>query len=351
MEFRDTRPARDRARNVVAREASRRRPQRRRFIGFAAAALFAAAGAARAANDATYPNRPIHCILPSTPGGTSDLLARVIAPHLGDALGQPLVIEARPGAAGRIAVDHVANAPPDGYTLLLGNNGANAIVPGGRGTPVVDAAPKLVAVTMLARLPIVIVATPASGIDSLAALVARAKSVPGRLSYGSGGVGSTSQMAAVRLMRSAGIDLVHVPYAGTSAAVKDVLSGDVDVLFTHAGTVNGLVQAGQLRALAVTGDRRSASLPKVPTVAEAGYAGFEVTTWHGVLAPPGTPHEIVARLDVELRRVLAIAEVRRQLETLGMEPVGDPPEEFAAAIDADIRRWHDLIRTHRIATP
>jgi len=345
MEWRDTGFAWD------TRETARLRPQRRRFIGCAAAALFAAAGVIRASNGTVYPSRPIRCILPSTPGGTSDLIARVIAPHLGDALGQPLIIEARPGAAGRIAVEHVANAAADGYMLLLGNNGANAIVPGGRGTPAVDGASKLVAITMLARLPIVIVATPASGIDSLAALVARAQTAPGKLSYASSGVGSTSQMAAVRLMRSASIDLVHVPYAGTSAAVKDVLAGNVDVLFTHAGTVNGLVHAGQLRALAVTGDRRSTSLPSVPTVAEAGYPGFEVTTWHGVLAPPRTPHDIVTRLNAELRRVLALPEVRRQLEALGMEPVGDTPEQFAAAIDADIRRWRDLIRTHGIATP
>ena len=298
------------------------------------------------ATDATrYPNRPIRLVLPSTVGGTSDLIARLLEARLAEALGQPVVIEARPGASGRIAVERVVSAAPDGYTLLLANNGANAIVPARREAEGQDVAQSFSPVSLLARLPIVIVVTPALAADNLKGLVALARRAPGRLSYASSGGGSTSHLAAALLFQRADVRLVHVPYSGTSAAVKDVLSGEVPVLFSHLGTVAALVRAGQLRALAVTGDHRMADFPDLASVAESGYPGFDITTWHGIVAPANTPREIVLRLYAELQRVVAQADVRRQLAAMGMEPVGSTPEQFAAAINADVMRQAALMRS------
>lgn len=308
------------------------------------------ADALRAAEAGDYPNRPMRCILPSTVGGSSDMLARLIGARLSDALGQPFVIEARPGAAGRIAVEYVARAAPDGYTLLLANNAANAIVPAGRGMDVDEVGKLFVPVTLLTRLPIVIVVTSALGVNTLPELIARARAAPGRLSFASSGPGSTSHTAAVVLFQRAGVRLLSVPYAGTAAAIKDVLAGEVPVLFTHLGTVAGLVQTGQLKALAVTGSRRMADFPGVETVAEAGYPGFDITTWHGVVAPAATPRPIVVRLSTELMRIVALPEVRRQIAAMGMEPLGGTPEQFASVLDADVRRWAEVIRAEGIRT-
>jgi tripartite-type tricarboxylate transporter receptor subunit TctC len=318
--------------------------RRRRLLMCAIAAGPLALRAAHAADDAPYPNRPIHLVLPSTVGGTSDLLARLIASGLGDALGQPIVLEARSGAAGQIATDRVAAAAPDGYTLLFANNGANAIVPAGRGTSALELRRMFAPVSMLARLPIVICVPPSSGVDTLPDLIAHAQEKPGALSYASGSTGSTSHMAAVLLFQRAGVHLVHVPYAGTSAALKDVLSGEVPVLFTHMATVASLVHAGRLRALAVTGDHRLVDFPDVETVAEFGFPGFDVTTWHGIVAPANTPPPIVMRLHGELVRLVGTAQVRKQLAAMGMEPVGDTPAQFAQALDADVRRWAEVVR-------
>jgi tripartite-type tricarboxylate transporter receptor subunit TctC len=198
---------------------------------------------------------------------------------------------------------------------------------------------------MVARLPIVIVVTPALNVGTLSELIAVARNATAKpLFYASSGAGSTSHLAAELLFRRAGVSVVHIPYAGTSAAVKDVLAGDVPVLFTHLGTVTGLVQARQLRALAVTGDHRLADFPDVRTVAESGYPGFDVTTWHGVVAPAGTPEAVIARLHAELARAVADPEVRRQLAAMGMEAVESTPEQFAEAMSADARRWASILQ-------
>jgi tripartite-type tricarboxylate transporter receptor subunit TctC len=299
----------------------------------------------RATDAGRYPDRPIRIVLPSTVGGTSDLIARLVSARLEEALGQPVVIEPRPGAAGKIAVERVASAAPDGYTLLLANNGVNAIVAAGRDNSAMDPGKVFAPVTMLARLPIVVVVTPALGIDTLPGLIARARSAAGALSYASSGVGSTSHLAAELLFQRARVRLLHVPYAGTSAAVKDVLSGEVPVLFTHLGTVAGLLRGRQLRALAVTGDHRMAGFPEVKTVAEVGYPGFDITTWHGVVAPANTPDPVIMRLYVELVRMVGIPDVQRQLSAMGMEPVGNTSEQFADAINADVRRWAEVVPT------
>ena len=317
---------------------------RRRFVRDVAI-LLASAGAVPAFAQGTgdYPVRPIHFIIPNTVGGTSDILARLIGARLSDAIGQPVIVESRPGAAGRIALDHMAKAAPDGYTILLGNNGTNAIVPGAQSVDAADD-PALVPVIKLASLAIVIAATPRLEAKSLSDVIERGRRKPDSLAYASSGIGSTSHMAAALLSQRAGIKLLQIPYAGTASAVKDVLAGEVPLIFTHLATVATLIRAGQLRALAVTGSHRTAAFPDIPTVAESGFPGFDVVTWHGVLAPPGTPRDIVMRLHGELARIVAMADMRAQLANMGMEPLSGSPEEFAADIRADRQHWATVVR-------
>jgi tripartite-type tricarboxylate transporter receptor subunit TctC len=329
---------------VPPRTGLSRTLSRRRFVRVLTL-LLASAGAAPAfaQTPEDYPVRPIHFIIPNTVGGTSDILARLIGARLSDALGQPVIVESRPGAAGRIALDHMAKAAPDGYTILLGNNGTNAIVPGAQSVDAVDD-PALVPVIKLASLAIVIAATPRLEVRSLADTIERARRKPDSLAYASSGIGSTSHMAAALLSQRAGIKLLQIPYAGTASAVKDVLAGEVPLIFTHLATVATLIRAGELRALAVTGPHRTAAFPDIPTVAESGFPGFDVVTWHGVLAPPGTPREIVMRLHDALARIIALEDVRAQLANMGMEPLSGSPEEFAADIKADRQHWATVIR-------
>lgn len=322
---------------------------RRRFIAWVAISLTGANPAALFAQNADYPARTIRLIIPNTVGGTSDILARLIGARLSEAVGQPVVVESRPGAAGRIALDYMTKAAPDGYTILLGNNGTNAIVPGAQGQDVTDDAP-LVPVIKLASLAIVVAATPRLGATSLDDVIKRARSASNSLAYASSGIGSTSHMAAALLSRRAAIKMLQIPYAGTASAVKDVLAGEVPLIFTHLATVATLIHAGQLRALAVTGLHRAAAFPDIPTVAESGFPDFDVVTWHGVLLPPGTPREIVTRLHRELSRILAMDDLRAQLVSMGMEPLGGTPEEFAADIKADREHWATVIRDAGLPT-
>lgn len=323
---------------------------RRQFLSRLTALLGGVcAGEGLAQNSTDYPARAIRIIIPNTAGGTSDLLARLIGARLSDALGQPVVVESRPGAAGRIALDYTAKAAPDGYTLFLGNNGTNAIVQSAQGGEVAEE-PTLVPVIKLASLAIVIAATSRLDVKSLGDMIERARRAPGSLAYASSGIGSTSHMAAALLSQRAGMTLLQVPYAGTASAVKDVLSGEVQLIFTHLATVATLIRAGKLRALAVTSPHRAAAFPEIPTVAESGFSGFDVVTWHGMLVPPGTPREIVMRLHAELSRMLQLKDMRAQLAGMGMEPLGGTPEEFAADILADRKRWAAVIRETGVPT-
>jgi tripartite-type tricarboxylate transporter receptor subunit TctC len=298
------------------------------------------------AQTAPYPNRPVRIVLPATVGSTSDLIMRAMSVPVGTLLGEPLVIDARGGAAGKIAVDHVAGSAPDGYTLLLANNGTQAIMPSGRGTSPAELGRSLLPVTMLVRSPIVVAVNPRLKADTLGALVELAKARPKALSYASSGAGSTSHMASMMLTKRAGIELQHVPYASSAAGVRDVLSGEVPVIFTQLGAIGPLVQAGQLRAIVVMGERRLSSFPDVETIAEAGFPGLEISTWYGVVVPAGTPRAIVERLHAVFVRALAAPDLRRQFATFGMEAVGDTPEQFAVTLDTEVRRWSELVRAH-----
>ncbi len=320
------------------------RPERgcRQRLVAAGAAILLAWGAACAAAE-RFPCSPVRLVLPSSAGGTSDLLGRLLAPHLGDALGVPVVIVARPGAAGKIATEHVATSPPDGCTLLLANNATHAANSGSHA----DGEPHkaFAAVGKIANLPIVVVVTPSLRVSTLAELIDYARREPAKLSYASSEFGSTSHRAATLLFDRAEVSVLHVPYAGTSTAVKDTLAAEVPVLYTHLGTVAPLIRAGKLRALAVSGAQRMKEFPGIPTIAESGFPGFDVTTWHGVVTVNSIPKRVLLRLRTALASVAALPELREQLAALGMEPVDSDAEQFAVEIGAEFPQPVDGGRT------
>jgi tripartite-type tricarboxylate transporter receptor subunit TctC len=295
------------------------------------------------ADQAAYPNRPIHIII-SYPAGTStDTLARVVGQKLETALGQPVIIDIRTGAAGNNGLAAAARSTPDGYTLTIGG-AAMCINVSIYGERVVDPSHDFTPVAKLATSPIVIVANPAARIDTIADLIARARREPGSLAYSTPGVGTPTHVAAELLATLADVSLLHIPYAGSGQLMTDVLSGNVPLSFALPGATQQFVTSGQLRAIAVTGQHRIAALPDVPTVAESGYPGFDVTSWHSILAPAGTPPEIVERLNRELVRIVAMPDVRERLIAIGMEPSPSSPTQLEAEIRNEVARWGPVVK-------
>jgi len=309
----------------------------------ALAASFVAAAAL-----AQYPAKPIRLIVPFAAGGGNDNVARLVGKHLSDSLGQPLVIDNRPGAGGVLGAELAAKSAPDGYTLFLGGVGSHAINPNLNDSlpydPIRDFAP----VALLATAPLVLVVHPSVPADSFKAFVALARARPGQLNYASNGNGSSSHLAAVMFDSMTGVDMVHVPYKGLSPALADLLSGRVQLMFSSVVAILAHIKAEKLRGLAVTGARRLPSMPDLPTIAESGLPGYEASSWYGVLAPAGTPREIVARLNAELVKALAQPEVRTSLLAEGAEPIGGSPEQFAAHIRSEMERLGKLIREAKI---
>jgi tripartite-type tricarboxylate transporter receptor subunit TctC len=310
----------------------------------AAAAMLALSGAAVLANAADYPERPVTIVVGFPPGGASDILARIIADKLGSLLGQPFVVDNRPGAGGNIAGEVVAHAAPDGYTLLLGNNAilaTNASLYAKIGfDPVNDFAPISLIGTQ-ANVLVVNLNVPA---HSLAELIALAKANPGKLNFASSGYGQAAHLAGELFKSQAHIDIVHVPYKGSAPALEDVIAGNDQMMFATSSGVMGFLANGQVRALAVTTLKRTAALPDVPTMDEAGLPGFEATTWHGLVAPAGTPHDIIETLHRAIVETLKDPEVQRKLAALGIDLVGNSPDEFAAYINAEIPKWTAIIK-------
>ena len=307
------------------------------------AALLLAATSATGfgADQAGYPNRPIHIII-SYPAGTStDSLARVVGQKLEAALGQPVIIDIRTGAAGNNGLAAAARSAPDGYTLTIGG-AAMCINVSIYGERAVDPRRDFTPVARLATSPIIIVANPAAHIDTIADLIARRE--PGRLAYSTPGVGTPTHVAAELLATLADVSLLHVPYAGSGQLMTDVLSGNVPLSFALPGATQQFVASGQLRAIAVTGQQRIAALPDVPTVAESGYPGFDVTSWHSILAPAGTPPEIVERLNRELVRIVAMSDVRERLTAIGMEPAPSSPAELETESRTEVARWGPVVK-------
>ena len=285
-----------------------------------------------------YPSRPVRIIVPSPPSGGTDIVARVLASHFSSALGQQFFVENKPGAGNVIGIEAAARAAPDGYTLLVTAStiALNSVlykkVPY---DPVRDFAP----ITLAATAPNILVVNPKLPIKSVADLIAAAKAKPGELSYGTPGIGTSPHLCMELFKSMAGIDLQHVPYKGTAAAVMDVIGGQIQVAFATALTAKPLIDSGRLRALAVSGPRRVAALPDVPPVAEAGVPGYEAMQWYGLLAPAGTPAAIIERLHREAMVALRSPEMKTRLAADGAEPLGTTPAEFGAYIKRELDKW------------
>jgi tripartite-type tricarboxylate transporter receptor subunit TctC len=309
-----------------------------------AALLVAAVSASSFANAQTnYPERPLRVMVGFPAGAAVDVGARLLAQRLGEALGQPVIVENIAGAAGNLAADRVAKAAPDGYTLAFAANAqitVNQSLYNLPYDPVRDFAP-ISQVYLASNALVVGNAAPAS---TLQQLVSMAKTRPGTFTYASGGGGSAPHLAAELLKSMAALDIRHIPYKGAVAAIPDLLAGRVTMMFAPISAVLPSVREGKLRALAVTSLRRSSTLPDVPTVDESGLPGFEITIWGGLLAPAMTPPPIVRKLQLETTRVLALPDVRGKLAEIGMETIGNSPEEFAAVIKSEIPKWAKLIR-------
>jgi tripartite-type tricarboxylate transporter receptor subunit TctC len=297
--------------------------------------------ASASAGSQTFPARPIRWMVPFPPGGGADLTARTLAQKVSASIGQPVIVDNRAGAGGNIGTELVARAAPDGYTILQTTNG-HAIQPHLRKLswdPLKDFAP----ITLVSTYPLVIAVNPSVPASSLRELVAYAKANPGKLSFGSSGNGGPLHLGAEIFKKAAGIDMLHVPYKGNAPMTLAVVSGEVSMVFDSMTGPLPQIRAGKLRALGVTGARRVAVLPEVPTASESGVP-VVYEAWNGMLAPGGTPREIVARLNDEIAKAVAAPEVRERLSGLGYEPVSNTPEQFAALISADLERFGKIIR-------
>jgi tripartite-type tricarboxylate transporter receptor subunit TctC len=295
-----------------------------------------------------WPARPVRMLVPFPPGGGVDYAARIVGKHLSDRLGQPVVIENRAGANGIIALEALKGAPADGYTLAAASNGPLVINPSIYLKLPYDPVRDFAAVGRMVNFPLLLVAHPSVPAKSMPELIALAKAKPGALTYSSPGVGNGSHLAAELFASMAQIDLVHVPYKGTAPAAAALLAGDVSLAFSSIPTVLPHIRAGKLRALAVGDATRVPSLPEYPTIAESGLAGYEAFSWAGVIAPAGTPQEIVKRVNAELGHMLKQKPIVEQLGAEGTIPVTDTPEEFSAYIRAELVKWADIVRTAKI---
>jgi len=305
-------------------------------------ALLLAFATAANAQDA-WPSKPIRFILPFPPGGGTDILGRLIAERLSAQLGQPVVTENRGGAGGNVGTEAAARSAPDGYTIVLVAPSL-AISPTLYGKLNYDPVKDFVPVSLVATVPNVMITQPSLPVQNLSEFIAYVKGKPGALNFGSGGAGTSNHLAGELFNLVTGAKLVHVPYKGVNLAMQDVLAGNVHLVFIGIPAAAPHIKAGKLRALALVAPQRSSALPDVPTVAEAGLRDFEVTTWYGVLAPAGTPKNIVTRLNTELVKIMHSAELKDKLAATGTEPLTSTPEEFAAYIQREIAKWGDVIR-------
>jgi tripartite-type tricarboxylate transporter receptor subunit TctC len=303
------------------------------------AGLFIAAAVAHAQN---YPAKPVRVITPFTAGSAIDTLARVLGQKLGDTWGQQVVIDNRIGANGIIGTEAAAKAPPDGYTVYLGNISTLAVNPHLYLKLPYDALRDFAPVTLAATIPVVLVVHPSLPVRSVKELIALAKAHPGQLNYASGGTGSAQHLPMEMLRVDTGINIVHVPYKGLGPAFSDVLGGQVPMMFTGVSNVVPYMKTGRLRVLAIGSPQRSSTLPEVPTVAQAGVPGFDFDSWTGYLVPVGTPANLIAKLHADITRTLTAPDVRDKLVTLGFDLDGGTPEAFATLIRNDIARFGKL---------
>jgi tripartite-type tricarboxylate transporter receptor subunit TctC len=311
-----------------------------RFLVAAALALASAAAVAQSA----FPSKPIRFIVPFPAGGATDTITRVIAQKVAAELGQPVIVENRPGAGGAIGSETVAKSAPDGYTILMATTSTHSIGPALNPKTPYNVERDFAPVSQVAAATNVLLVAPNLGVDSVKALVALAKAKPGQLNYASSGNGTIVHLTGELFRSAAGIDIVHVPYKGTGLAIPDVMSGQVALIFDSVVSAMPHVRSGKVKALAITSPKRSALVPDLPTVAESGLPGFASDTYFGVFAPAGTPPDVVARLNRELVKAVQSPDVREQLGRQGAEPVGGTPAELAAVVRAETGKWTKVIR-------
>lgn len=307
----------------------------------AAIAIFGVIGPAAAQN---YPNRPVRFVVPFAPGGSTDTLARSLALKMGESMGQQVVVDNRSGGNGNIGTDIVAQAPPDGHTIVLGYIANLAIGPHLYAKLPFDPIKSFAPITLLAESPNILVAHPSLPVKTLKELIAYAKSNPAKLNFGSASVASVGHLTGVMLNQMAGIDLQHVPYKGSGQAVVDVVGGQIQLMFSGMSSVMPHIKANRLRPIAVTGEKRSPAAPDVPTIAESGFPGFSATAWYGVLAPANTPRPIVTRLNTEILKALAFPDVKQRLESVGFELIGSTPERLAEYLRTELRKWEKVVK-------
>jgi tripartite-type tricarboxylate transporter receptor subunit TctC len=317
---------------------------RRQFLAGAAALAVSSALAGHAWAQA-WPARPIRLIVPFPPGGGTDAVSRLVAEKLGPALNTAIVVDNRPGAGGNIGIDAAAKAPPDGYTLAMGQTSNLAINPTLYGKLTFDPLKDFTPVVLVASQPMVLIVVNEAPWKTLAEMVAAAKVKPGTLTMASAGNGTVGHLAGEMFARQAGIEFVHVPYKGASPALTDLMGGQVSLFFASAGAIAPqLAAGGKVRGLAVTSAKRLAKLPNIPTIAESGYAGFEATDWKGLVAPAGTPSAVVNRLNAEVGKILQNRDALDRLATEGSEPIGGSPEYFAGFLKAQSMKWGKVVK-------
>jgi tripartite-type tricarboxylate transporter receptor subunit TctC len=311
-----------------------------------AALLLLAAGLAHAQD--AWPTRNVTLIVPFPPGGGTDTGARIVAQRLSQKWGQPVIVENKGGAAGVIGADMVAKAKPDGYTILMGNIGTQSINPSLYKKLPYDPNGAFAPISLVAELPLAMMVNPNVPAKTAKEFIALAKSQPGKLTYSSSGAGGAPHLAAELFKEASGTFILHVPYRGGGPAVADLLAGHVELSFMTVLEASGNIKAGKLRALAVTSSQRVSALPDVPTLAEAGLPGFNSISWIGLLAPAATPKNLVDKISADVREVLAVPEVKAKLTELGAVPYGNTPAQFQALIDADRKRYAQLIKDKNI---
>lgn len=317
---------------------------RARFL-FAIVAAFAVLAAPSMASAQAFPGKPVKIVVPQTPGGASDALARIVGQKLSERWGQPVVVENKAGAGGNVGTDLVAKSPPDGYTLLMSYVGTQAINGSLYKALPYDPYKDFATVATVATVPFALVVNQNFPPRTVAELVAHARAHPGEVNFGSAGNGSLNQLLGEMVNMGQGIKLVHVPYKGVAGALTDTMGGQIQMTFSSLPSVAGHIRGDKLRALAVTGTRRSAAFPNVPTLAEAGLAGFELSPWFGLLAPAGTPEAVVKKINADVAEILRDKDLLEKFAGAGAEPYATAPDQFARILLDDIQKWSQVVKT------
>ena len=299
----------------------------------------AALAATASALAQTYPSKAVRILIAQAPGSATDVISRVVANRLSEALGQPIVIEAKPGAGGALGAEAAARSAPDGYTLFMGNNSTHGSNPALYAKLPYDAVNDFAPISMVASVPYVLVVNPSMPVNTVEQLIAMARAQPGKINYASAGNGSTHHFCGELLNSMAGIDLVHVPYKGSPPGVAAVVAGEVGLMFANLTDIGGQLKAGKLKPLAVTSTTRASQLPETPTLSEAGLPGFEILSWFALLVPAGTPAPIIGRLNAETAKVLARDDVKTTLGAQGLNVASSTPEALAAHIKSEIAKF------------